>query len=969
MSHPKLISPLLDGYSIGNAISDHDGVCCSPAVKENSENKYIVKVISIPAAQTQLDALLLTGAYKDPASAMEYFKELADGVIAEADTLKKLSKLEGFLPYENWQIVPMEKNQLGYHVYLLGSFKRSLDRYMRRNPMTHLAAINLGLDLCAALAIARRAGWMYVDVKPSNIFISEDREYRIGDLGFVKMDSLKFSSLPRKYCSPYSAPEVRDAMAILNDTIDTYAVGMLLYQIYNNGQLPAEDHPDEEPLPAPANADYELAEIILKACAPLPKDRWSDPMEMGQALVAYMQRNTVNDIPIVPPEAGSDLVTDNISIQGLADETLPSAEDIEDSAESFSESAVKDALTDSLPISELPSSDILPLPEAMEELEVPASSDAPKKPIRNIFQALFNKEAGDEDFEDDDDDDDDDDDECGTEDEEDIIEKAGASVENEDQEYSDGQTDDSQDLIVSLDERRRKTRYKRNIIFAVSMILILALCVGGIWFYRNYYLLTVNELNVSATANDLTVSLDTQVDNTLLIVVCIDTYGNSVSQSVENNQAVFTGLQSDMLYKIRVEVSGFHGLQGSTTHEYLTPAITSITDFTAAVGPEDGSVALTFGVEGPETDEWIVTYTAEEEETKQLTFNGHSVVVSDLTVGKNYTFDLAPASELELAGQTSVDFTAVNIVIAKRLRVSAGADNKLVVSWDAPAESNVANWTLHCYSSDGYDQTVTTAETSVTLDGISTGSAYTVEVVAEGMTQAARTNITADPANITSVSIDDSDPAQLTVSWQYTGSEPATGWILMYSIDGNPRQEVVKCEGNTGVIELRVPNATYDITIQAADGSSVFNNTHTYECPGTKAYENNKVYFYARGVVTNMLVTPQNPNWSYKEVSQRDFRTTFTSGEPISVMLYHQGKFYLERFNTKIMYVIRDHEGNVLSDLVSMDERVWREMWQNTSYHYCELNIPAVPTRAGDYTLEIYFNGYSVTSVNFTITE
>ena len=118
-----------------------------------------------------------------------------------------------------------------------------------------------------------------------------------------------------------------------------------------------------------------------------------------------------------------------------------------------------------------------------------------------------------------------------------------------------------------------------------------------------------------------------------------------------------------------------------------------------------------------------------------------------------------------------------------------------------------------------------------------------------------------------------------------------------------------------------------------------------------------------------MLATPANPNWSYKEVSQRDFRTTFASGEPISVMLYHQGKFYLERFNTKIMYVIRDEEGNVLSDLVSTDERVWREMWQNTSYHYCELNIPAVPTKAGSYTLEIYFNGYSVTSVNFTITE
>ena len=80
MSEPKLISPLLDGFSMGSAISAHDGVRCYPALRENSDKKYIVKIISIPASQVQLDALLLTGAYSDPTSAMEYFKELSDGV-------------------------------------------------------------------------------------------------------------------------------------------------------------------------------------------------------------------------------------------------------------------------------------------------------------------------------------------------------------------------------------------------------------------------------------------------------------------------------------------------------------------------------------------------------------------------------------------------------------------------------------------------------------------------------------------------------------------------------------------------------------------------------------------------------------------------------------------------------------------------------------------------------------------------
>ena len=187
MSDIKLVSPLLDGYVMGDPMSSHDGVRCCPAMKENSDEKYIIKIISVPASQKQLDALLLTGAYKDAAAAMEYFKELSDGVVKEAETLQQLAKLEGFLPYDGWQVVPMEDNKLGYNVYLVSSYKQSLEKFLRRNPMTHLGTVNLGLDLCAALAICRRAGYMYVDLKPSNIYLTGEREYRIGDLGFVNL--------------------------------------------------------------------------------------------------------------------------------------------------------------------------------------------------------------------------------------------------------------------------------------------------------------------------------------------------------------------------------------------------------------------------------------------------------------------------------------------------------------------------------------------------------------------------------------------------------------------------------------------------------------------------------------------------------------------------------------------------------------------------------------------------------------
>ena len=66
----------------------------------------------------------------------------------------------------------MDGNELGFDIYLLGTYKKSLDRFLRRNAMTHLSAVNLGIDLCAALSLCRRAGFIYTDLKPSNIFLS-----------------------------------------------------------------------------------------------------------------------------------------------------------------------------------------------------------------------------------------------------------------------------------------------------------------------------------------------------------------------------------------------------------------------------------------------------------------------------------------------------------------------------------------------------------------------------------------------------------------------------------------------------------------------------------------------------------------------------------------------------------------------------------------------------------------------------
>ncbi len=331
MSERRMISPLLDGCMVADAISDCTGIRCYPVQRETTGERYILKVISVPHSTAQVAALLLSGTCKNREEAAEYYLEAAKNVVREKIVLNNLSKAEGFFPYDFVQVEPL-KDGIGYDVYLMASYRRSAERMLLGTAPTNLLAMNLALDMCTALAACRRAGYVYVDLKPSNIFFTEEKGFRIGDLGFVALENLQSTTLAEKYHSAYSPAEVKDPMAVLNSTVDTYALGMILYQIYNGGQLPAEG----EPLAAPAFADYELAEIILKACAEDPAERWQEPAALGRALVSYVQRNSINDTPITPViPVQEEAEVPAVEVEEFLPDTEPDPQELADIQEPF----------------------------------------------------------------------------------------------------------------------------------------------------------------------------------------------------------------------------------------------------------------------------------------------------------------------------------------------------------------------------------------------------------------------------------------------------------------------------------------------------------------------------------------------------------------------------------------------------------------------------------------------------------
>ena len=66
------------------------------------------------------------------------------------------------------------------------------------------------------------------------------------------------------------------------------------------------------------------------------------------------------------------------------------------------------------------------------------------------------------------------------------------------------------------------------------------------------------------------------------------------------------------------------------------------------------------------------------------------------------------------------------------------------------------------------------------------------------------------------------------------------------------------------------------------------------------------------------------------------------------------------------MYVILNKDGKIVDYQVQLNN--WKEMWTGTN-SYSKLNVPKMPVIAGEYTLDIYFNGMLTYQQTFTITQ
>jgi serine/threonine-protein kinase len=171
----------------------------------------------------------------------------------------------------------------------------SLSERLLRGPLPPADARAVAEQLCRALGSAHAQGVVHCDVKPANVMLALGGRVKVGDFGVARLAegtsqalSATIAGTPR-YMSPEQARGRHTTAAT-----DVYSAGVVLYEMLA-GRPPFERgsavelglcHLQDEPPPLPSHIPVALREIVARALAKDPADRYSDGVAMAAALHA-----------------------------------------------------------------------------------------------------------------------------------------------------------------------------------------------------------------------------------------------------------------------------------------------------------------------------------------------------------------------------------------------------------------------------------------------------------------------------------------------------------------------------------------------------------------------------------------------------------------------------------------------------------------------------------------------------------
>ena len=206
-----------------------------------------------------------------------------------------------------------KKQGVGWDILIKMELLTPLGKVLDKN-FNEKQVVRLGIGICNALTLCKSKNIVHRDIKPQNILVSNYGQYKLADFGIAKIAE-KTSCGTKTGTYNYMAPEVYNNQPY-GSAADIYSLGMVLYWMLNEHRTPFLTLPPQtpdwdemeyalrrrfqgEPLPAPAHGSKKLKEIVLKACAYRPEDRYVDAAQMCAELKKILIQNEEEDSPTV----------------------------------------------------------------------------------------------------------------------------------------------------------------------------------------------------------------------------------------------------------------------------------------------------------------------------------------------------------------------------------------------------------------------------------------------------------------------------------------------------------------------------------------------------------------------------------------------------------------------------------------------------------------------------------------------
>lgn len=254
-----------------------------------------MKVMNLPKKNSEIDRLYRSGYTKE--NIAKNYKQSCMNITEEYSLMRKLDGSANVVNCKDIYYVPHE-DDIGWDIFIRMELLTPLEDVLTDN-IPEETVLRLGIDICKALELCRKHNIVHRDIKPQNIFISPNGDYKLGDFGIAReMEATEKGTAIGTF--NYMAPEVFFGQPY-GSRADIYSLGIVLYWMLNNRVVPFAEKSATgvgmqntesarkrrmagEAFPPPARGNAALQRIVLKACAFNPQDRYESATQMREEL-------------------------------------------------------------------------------------------------------------------------------------------------------------------------------------------------------------------------------------------------------------------------------------------------------------------------------------------------------------------------------------------------------------------------------------------------------------------------------------------------------------------------------------------------------------------------------------------------------------------------------------------------------------------------------------------------------------